>query len=184
MCIRDSKIGCTCALTKCREKRAHEMKLLTAMPHELLARPKWMGVQEAMRESGELSRYEKERLERIKRNQEKLRELMHSKEDVAAVALQKVAEASAARNASHRILHVAEERHRRATAVAAATLIRSSKAAAAAAVAAAEVATAEAAVASALGEVQKARLVASRLERAAAERNKECADAESALEEQ
>ena len=50
--------------------------------------------------------------------------------------------------------------------------------------AAAEVATAEAAVASALGEVQKARLVASRLERAAAERNKECADAESALEEQ
>jgi hypothetical protein len=103
---------------------------------------------------------------------------------VAAVALQKVAEASAARNASHRILHVAEERHRRATAVAAATLIRSSKAAAAAAVAAAEVATAEAAVASALGEVQKARLVASRLERAAAERNKECADAESALEEQ
>ena len=33
-------------------------------------------------------------------------------------------------------------------------------------------------------EVQKARLVASRLERAAAERNKECADAESALEEQ
>jgi hypothetical protein len=178
------KIGCKCALTKCREKRAHEMKLLTQMPHELLARPKWMGVQEAMRESGELSRYEKERLARIKRNREKLRELMHSKEDVAAVALQKVAEASAARNASHRILHVAEERHRRATAVAAATLIRSSKAAAAAAVAAAEVATAEAAVASALGEVQKARLVASRLERAAAERNKECADAESALEEQ
>ena len=178
------KIGCTCALTKCREKRAHEMKLLTQMPHELLARPKWMGVQEAMRESGELSRYEKERLARIKRNREKLRELMHSKEDVAAVALQKVAEASAARNASHRILHVAEERHGRATAVAAATLIRSSKAAAAAAVAAAEVATAEAAVASALGEVQKARLVASRLERAAAERNKECADAESALEEQ
>ena len=62
--------------------------------------------------------------------------------------------------------------------------VRARKKPTTAAVAAAEVATAEAAVASALGEVQKARLVASRLERAAAERNKECADAESALEEQ
>ena len=176
------KIGCRCALTRCREKRAKEMELLTQTPHELLSRPAWMGVQDAMREAGELSQFEKERLERIRRNQEKLRELMHSKEDVAAVALQKVAEASAARNASRRILHAAEERHRRATAVAAATLVRSSKAAAAARVAEAEVATAEASVASALEEVQRARLVASRLERAAMERNKECAVAEAALE--
>ena len=176
------KIGCRCALTRCREKRAKEMELLTQMPHELLSRPEWMGVQDAMREAGELSQFEKERLERIRRNREKLGELMHSKEDVAAVALQRVAEASAARNASRRILHAAEERHRRATAVAAATLVRSSKAAAAARVAEAEVATAEASVASALGEVRRARLVASRLERAAVERNKECAVAEAALE--
>ena len=66
--------------------------------------------------------------------------------------------------------------------MAAATLVRSSKAAAAARVAEAEVATAEASVASALGEVRRARLVASRLERAAVERNKECAVAEAALE--
>ena len=56
--------------------------------------------------------------------------------------------------------------------MAAATLVRSSKAAA----------SAEASVASALEEVQRARLVASRLERAAMERNKECAVAEAALE--
>ena len=146
------KIGCRCALTRCREKRAKEMELLTQTPHELLSRPEWMGVQDAMREAGELSQFEKERLERIRRNREKLRELVHSKEDVAAVALQRVAEASAARNASRRILHAAEERHRRATAVAAATLVRSSKAAAAARVAEAEVATAEASVASAVEE--------------------------------
>ena len=97
------KIGCRCALTRCREKRAKEMELLTQTPHELLSRPAWMGVQDAMREAGELSQFEKGE---IGANQAQPGEAPRAgctqRKTLAAVALQKVAEASAARNASRR----------------------------------------------------------------------------------
>ena len=76
---------------------------------DLLDRPAWMGAREAERESGKLSAYERERLEKIRKNREKLRALLPaSAEEKAAAAIARAAQASSALAVAARLLRSAE----------------------------------------------------------------------------
>ena len=137
---------------------------------------------------GELPEIERERLARVKRNQEfflrlslfQKKEKELTPQDIAAEALRKAAEASASLNAARRILNSAEEKHSRAALAAHLALKHSQKAAAAANIASAQLLSADAAAEETLEEVTRAREVVDRLSTDAAAANEACNAADEA----
>ena len=188
--------GCRCSAIRCRERRAKALigrgvnanesakanASGAAAALDLLDRPAWMGAREAERESGQLSEFERERLEKMRRNREKLRALLPaSSEEKAAAAIARAAEASSALAAAERLLRSAEAKRVRAETAAAEATSRARAATAAASVADRESRAAHAAATDALASSLAARAMVQRLAERAAAADAEADAAEAAL---
>ena len=182
--------GCRCSAIRCRERRSKALIARGANASasgavaalDLLDRPAWMGAREAERESGKLSAFERERLEKIRKNREKLRALLPaSAEEKAAAAIARAAQASSALAAAGRLLRSAEAKRVKAETAAAEATRRARAAAAASSVADRESHAAETAATDALAESLAARAMVQKLAERAAAADAEADAAEAAL---
>ena len=81
---KSHRLGCVCHLPRCREMRAADAVLVGRAMSHLSTRPPGTAEQAALADAGALSEYEWARMETIRRNQDKLRELMpHTRNDAA-----------------------------------------------------------------------------------------------------
>ena len=104
-------LGCPCNWEPCRERRQKEQKILSK--HFPGLRVEWEKMRDEI--TNVLTPFERERLEKIEANKNKMRSLMLSTEEQATMTSHKVVHASAAESAALRMWEIAKRKHKTKT---------------------------------------------------------------------
>ena len=104
-------LGCPCNWEPCRERRLKEQKILSK--HFPGLRVEWEKMRDEI--TNVLTPFERERLEKIEANKNKMRSLMLSTEEQAKMTSHKVVHASAAESAALRMWEIAKRKHKTKT---------------------------------------------------------------------